>query len=108
MCGHETDGAGVPMHDGAMLTGGTIPPHVPGAYPRLSCCGGPVALVPASRVDELDELLLMAALSVDDLAALIARAATIGAAGATADGRYRAALYFERAAEAMRLMEPYA
>lgn len=33
------------MHEAATLTGGKVPAHVPGAYPRLSCCGGPVALV---------------------------------------------------------------
>ena len=39
------------MHAYAILTGGTVPAHVPGAYPRLSCCGGPVELVPIT-VDE--------------------------------------------------------
>lgn len=34
------------LHPPATLTGGTVPAHVPGAYPRLSCCGGPVGLVP--------------------------------------------------------------
>jgi len=192
MCGHETDGAGVPepgrcaecgaptmpavtacgrcddhctcsaTHPGAELTGGTIPPHVPGAYPRLSCCGGAVALVaplppiPEPIIDEGPGWLVAppvimpddpspvfaavhlepetgdgytravlfvrvstmndptmhaeagAELTLDDLAALIAAAAAIGAAAGLADGRHRAALYFERAAEAMRLMEPYA
>lgn len=37
-------GAAFPDHPGAELTGGTIPAHVPGAYPSLSCCGGEVAL----------------------------------------------------------------
>jgi|PlaIllAssembly_1097288.scaffolds.fasta_scaffold39130_3 hypothetical protein len=36
-----------PRHPGATLTGGTIPPHVPGSYPSLSCCGGHVTLVPS-------------------------------------------------------------
>jgi hypothetical protein len=35
------------LHPPAELTGGRVPAHVPGAYPRLSCCGGPVLLVPA-------------------------------------------------------------
>jgi hypothetical protein len=35
-----------PLHLPAILTGGAVPAHVPGAYPNLSCCGGPVALVP--------------------------------------------------------------
>lgn len=35
------------MHPAATLTGGKVPQHLPGAYPRLSCCGGPVVLVPA-------------------------------------------------------------
>jgi len=39
------EGAGA--HLTAELTGGSVPAHVPGAYPRLSCCGGPVGLVPA-------------------------------------------------------------
>jgi len=195
MCGHETDGAGVPVlhdpfgpvpipraHPGAELTGGTIPAHVPGAYPNLSCCGGAVALVPAAFLeampgthyhrredgsyqvvddwppvvdegpgwlvapegsarhdpspvfaavhldDERGDGATRAVLSVriatmdadpqrgeagaeltlDDLAAIIARAAAIGAAAGIEDGRHRAALYFERAAEAMRLMEPFA
>jgi hypothetical protein len=145
-------------HPGAELTGGTIPPHVPGAYPNLSCCGGAVALVPAEEPpepiipegpgwvgrgpnfdDQADaanvtvylepytgehtraELYITASphddseprevgaeLTLDDLAELIARAAAIGAAAGLADGRHRAALYFERAAEAMRLMEPFA
>lgn len=34
------------MHQAATLTGGKVPAHAPGAYPRLSCCGGPVLLVP--------------------------------------------------------------
>jgi hypothetical protein len=34
-------------HPSAVLVGGTIPDHVPGAYPSLSCCGGPVRLVDA-------------------------------------------------------------
>ena len=34
------------MHPGAILVGGTIPAHVPGAYPTLSCCGGDRELVP--------------------------------------------------------------
>lgn len=55
MCGHETDGAGVTLHDGAILTGGAIPPHVPGAYPRLSCCGGPVELVPGYETDARED-----------------------------------------------------
>jgi hypothetical protein len=46
MCSSDLDGAGVTLHDGAILTGGQVPAHVPGAYPRLSCCGGPVQLVP--------------------------------------------------------------
>ena len=40
------------MHEYAILTGGTVPAHVPGAYPRLSCCGGPVQLVPVVDDDE--------------------------------------------------------
>jgi hypothetical protein len=39
------------MHQSAVLTGGTVPEHVPGAYPNLSCCGGPVQLV-SVRVSE--------------------------------------------------------
>jgi hypothetical protein len=35
------------LHQGATLVGGTVPAHVPGGYPRLSCCGGPIQLVPA-------------------------------------------------------------
>lgn len=34
------------LHERATLTGGVIPAHVPDAYPRLSCCGGPIELVP--------------------------------------------------------------
>ena len=34
-------------HLAAELTGGSIPAHAPGSYPRLSCCGGDVGLVPA-------------------------------------------------------------
>ena len=37
-----------PMHLAAVLTGGSVPAHVPGAYPSLSCCGGPIQLVPAA------------------------------------------------------------
>lgn len=33
------------MHPKVTLTGGKVPEHVPGAYPRLGCCGGPVTLV---------------------------------------------------------------
>lgn len=40
----EMDAALYP-HQAAELTGGSVPAHVPGAYPRLSCCGGPVPLV---------------------------------------------------------------
>lgn len=36
-----------PLHAAAVLTGGSIPAHYAGAYPRLSCCGGPVQLVEA-------------------------------------------------------------
>jgi hypothetical protein len=35
------------LHAAAILTGGTVPAHVPGAYPNLSCCGGEVQLVAA-------------------------------------------------------------
>lgn len=41
-----------PMHPGASLTGGTIPAHYAGAYPNLSCCGGPVKLVEAAESAE--------------------------------------------------------
>lgn len=34
------------QHSSAILTGGQVPAHEPGAYPRLSCCGGGVELVP--------------------------------------------------------------
>lgn len=34
-------------HEPVELTGGSIPAHVPGAYPRLSCCGGSIEVVPA-------------------------------------------------------------
>jgi hypothetical protein len=37
-------------HPAATLTGGRVPAHVPGAYPRLSCCGGTVELVPADDI----------------------------------------------------------
>lgn len=36
------------LHESAILTGGSVPAHVPGAYPSLSCCGGSVQLVPAT------------------------------------------------------------
>lgn len=36
-----------PLHAAAVLTGGNVPAHYDGAYPRLSCCGGPVELVEA-------------------------------------------------------------
>jgi hypothetical protein len=35
------------LHEPAELTGGRVPAHVPGAYPRLSCCGGETQLVDA-------------------------------------------------------------
>ena len=35
------------MHPEATLVGGQVPAHEPGAYPSLSCCGGPIELVPA-------------------------------------------------------------
>jgi hypothetical protein len=41
------------MHDAAILTGGYAPAHEPGAYPSLSCCGGPVVLVPTDRIAAL-------------------------------------------------------
>ncbi len=37
------------MHDNAILVGGHIPKHVPGAYPSLSCCGGGINLVPVEE-----------------------------------------------------------
>lgn len=45
------------MHPRVQLVGGAVPAHVPGSYPRLSCCGGPVALVPASDSEEFGNAL---------------------------------------------------
>jgi hypothetical protein len=33
-----------PLHPAVTLAGGNVPEHLPGAYPRLGCCGGPVVL----------------------------------------------------------------
>ena len=35
----------VGAHPAVELTGGSIPSHVPGSYPKLSCCGGDIQLV---------------------------------------------------------------
>lgn len=45
----ERETAGKDLHPEAVLTGGTTPAHYPGAYPNLSCCGGPVQLVTVER-----------------------------------------------------------
>jgi hypothetical protein len=37
--------ANTASHSAVELTGGSIPAHVPGAYPRLSCCGGTIEVV---------------------------------------------------------------
>jgi hypothetical protein len=37
-------------HPAATLTGGSVPEHVPGAYPNLSCCDGPVVLVESEGI----------------------------------------------------------
>jgi hypothetical protein len=33
------------LHKAVALAGSNIPAHTPGAYPNLSCCGGPFRLV---------------------------------------------------------------
>ena len=33
------------LHKAVALAGRNIPAHTPGAYPNLSCCGGPLRLV---------------------------------------------------------------
>lgn len=61
-------------HAAATLTGGNIPAHEPGAYPPLSCCGGPVQLVDPRRDPTCAERLPgHLAGRLDDLRRILAR-----------------------------------
>lgn len=56
-----------PFHPAAELTGGSIPEHVPGAYPRLSCCGGSVALMTSTDPESGEDLPYAAAVETCDV-----------------------------------------